>query len=104
MSPNKNNSYVIVTVLDQELEFGIEETTTGQYLFNQIICATGIQEADYFGLQYDNQRNQTLWLNLEETIWKQVWKKYICLFTFWGPIIYFIEDRSPSRHKWVFCI
>ena len=75
MSPNnKNNSYVIVTVLDQELEFGIEETTTGQYLFNQIICASGIQEPDYFGLQYTNQRNQTLWLNLEETIWKQVWK------------------------------
>ena len=21
-----------------------------------------------------------------------------------GPIIYFIEDRSPSRHKWGFCI
>ena len=71
-SKNKNNSYVIVTVLDQDLEFGIEETTTGQYLFNQIICATGIQKEDYFGLQYDNQRNQTLWLNLEETIWKQV--------------------------------
>ena len=22
----------------------------------------------------------------------------------WGPIIYFIEGRSPSRHKWRFCI
>jgi len=71
----KGQSNVRVTTADTELQFGIQNKTTGKALFDQIISTTGIRENWYFGLQYIDRRNQPAWLNMKDKVLKQDIKK-----------------------------
>jgi hypothetical protein len=42
---------VRVTTVDAELEFAIQQSTTGKQLFDQVVKTIGLREIWFFGLQ-----------------------------------------------------
>ncbi|XP_013109714.1 moesin/ezrin/radixin homolog 1 isoform X1 [Stomoxys calcitrans] len=55
---------VRVTTMDAELEFAIQQTTTGKQLFDQVVKTIGLREVWFFGLQYTDSKGDSTWIKL----------------------------------------
>lgn len=66
---------VRVTTLDAELEFAIQQSTTGKQLFDQVVKTIGLREIWFFGLQYIDTKGYTTWLKLNKRVLNQDVKK-----------------------------
>lgn len=66
---------VRVITMDAELEFSIQQTTTGKQLFDQVVKTIGLREIWYFGLQYTDTKGFVTWLKLNKRVLSQDIKK-----------------------------
>ena len=62
---------VRVITMDAELEFSIQNTTTGKQLFDQVVKTIGLREIWYFGLQYKDTKGLITWLKLNKKVLSQ---------------------------------
>jgi hypothetical protein len=86
---------VRVVTMDAELEFSIQQTTTGKQLFDQVVKTIGLREIWYFGLQYKDTKGFVTWLKLNKKVLSQdVTKESPLLFKFRAK--YFPEDASEE--------
>lgn len=65
ISPQMN---VRVTTMDAELEFAIQQTTTGKQLFDQVVKTIGLREVWFFGLQYTDSKGDLTWIKLYKKV------------------------------------
>lgn len=61
---------VRVTTMDAELEFAIQQTTTGKQLFDQVVKTIGLREVWFFGLQYTDSKGDLTWIKLYKKVSK----------------------------------
>lgn len=61
--------------MDAELEFAIQQNTTGKQLFDQVVKTIGLREIWFFGLQYVDSKGYTTWLKLNRKVSSQDVKK-----------------------------
>ncbi|KXJ75892.1 hypothetical protein RP20_CCG010558 [Aedes albopictus] len=61
---NKLAMNVRVTTMDAELEFAIQQSTTGKQLFDQVVKTIGLREVWFFGLQYTDSKGDLTWIKL----------------------------------------
>ncbi|XP_067008507.1 moesin/ezrin/radixin homolog 1 isoform X1 [Anabrus simplex] len=66
---------VRVTTMDAELEFSIQQTTTGKQLFDQVVKTIGLREVWFFGLQYTDSKGDLTWIKLYKKVLSQDVKK-----------------------------
>lgn len=66
---------VRVTTVDAELEFAIQQTTTGKQLFDQVVKTIGLREIWFFGLQFIDNKGLSAWLKLNKKVTSQDVKK-----------------------------
>ncbi|XP_061393800.1 moesin/ezrin/radixin homolog 1 isoform X2 [Musca vetustissima] len=66
---------VRVTTMDAELEFAIQQTTTGKQLFDQVVKTIGLREVWFFGLQYTDSKGDSTWIKLYKKVMNQDVKK-----------------------------
>ena len=66
---------VRVTTMDAELEFAIQQSTTGKQLFDQVVKTIGLREIWFFGLQYSDSKGYATWLKLNRKVSSQDVKK-----------------------------
>lgn len=66
---------VRVTTMDAELEFAIQQTTTGKQLFDQVVKTIGLREVWFFGLQYTDSKGDQTWIKLYKKVMNQDVKK-----------------------------
>lgn len=59
---------VRVTTMDAELEFAIQQTTTGKQLFDQVVKTIGLREVWFFGLQYTDNKGDMTWIKLYKKV------------------------------------
>ncbi|XP_043221515.1 moesin/ezrin/radixin homolog 1-like isoform X2 [Amphibalanus amphitrite] len=64
-----------VTTMDAELEFAIQQSTTGKQLFDQVVKTIGLREIWFFGLQYTDSKGYITWLKLNKKVTSQDIKK-----------------------------
>ncbi|XP_075215628.1 moesin isoform X2 [Lycorma delicatula] len=62
--PSTEHMNVRVTTMDAELEFAIQQTTTGKQLFDQVVKTIGLREVWFFGLQYTDSKGDLTWIKL----------------------------------------
>lgn len=93
MPPRPVNVRVIT--MDAELEFSIQQTTTGKQLFDQVVKTIGLREIWYFGLQYKDTKGLLTWLKLNKKVLSQdISKESPLVFKFRAK--YFPEDASEE--------
>jgi len=86
---------VRVTTMDAELEFAIQNNTTGKQLYDQVVKTIGLREIWFFGLQYIDSKNYSTWLKLTKKVLSQdVRKETPLLFKFRGK--FYPEDVSEE--------
>ncbi|XP_065057552.1 moesin/ezrin/radixin homolog 1-like [Rhopilema esculentum] len=86
---------VRVTTMDAELEFAIQQNTTGKQLFDQVVKTIGLREIWFFGLQYTDLKGYVTWLKLNKKVTQQDVKKDTTLqFKFRAK--FFPEDVSEE--------
>jgi len=66
---------VRVTTVDAELEFAIQQSTTGKQLFDQVVKTIGLREIWFFGLQFTDNKGFSAWLKLNKKVVHQDVKK-----------------------------
>ncbi|XP_056634193.1 moesin/ezrin/radixin homolog 1 isoform X3 [Diorhabda carinulata] len=66
---------VRVTTMDAELEFAIQQTTSGKQLFDQVVKTIGLREVWFFGLQYTDSKGDLTWVKLYRKVMSQDVKK-----------------------------
>ncbi|XP_014262199.1 moesin/ezrin/radixin homolog 1 isoform X2 [Cimex lectularius] len=66
---------VRVTTMDAELEFSIQQSTTGKQLFDQVVKTIGLREVWFFGLQYTDGKGDSTWIKLYKKVMNQDVKK-----------------------------
>lgn len=66
---------VRVTTMDAELEFAIQQTTTGKQLFDQVVKTIGLREVWFFSLQYTDSKGDLTWIKLAKKVMSQDVKK-----------------------------
>ena len=57
--------------MKEDMEFTVRTTSTGKYLFEQVISTIGMREMWFFGLQFEDDEGHLTWLNLNKTIVSQ---------------------------------
>lgn len=70
--------------MDAELEFAIQQSTTGKQLFDQVVKTIGLREVWFFGLQYTDPKGDLTWIKL----YKKVSRRLLLhsLLAFFPPI------------------
>lgn len=66
--------------MDAELEFAIQQSTTGKQLFDQVVKTIGLREVWFFGLQYTDPKGDLTWIKLYKKV-----------------------SSGPSAHIWLNC-
>jgi len=66
---------VRVMTVDAELEFAIQQSTTGKQLFDQVVKTIGLREIWFFGLQFTDSKGLIAWLKLNKKVTSQDVKK-----------------------------
>lgn len=66
--------------MDAELEFAIQQSTTGKQLFDQVVKTIGLREVWFFGLQYTDPKGDLTWIKLYKKV-----------------------SNRPSAHTWLNC-
>lgn len=84
---------VRVTTMDAELEFAIQQTTTGKQLFDQVVKTIGLREVWFFGLQYTDSKGDLTWIKL----YKKVSAPCSPLPGFWLVLVMVVCPESLSR-------
>lgn len=67
--------------MDAELEFAIQQTTTGKQLFDQVVKTIGLREVWFFGLQYTDSRGDLTWIKLYKKVSRMMMvhcKMFVC--------------------------
>nr|XP_033342330.1 moesin/ezrin/radixin homolog 1 isoform X2 [Megalopta genalis] len=84
---------VRVTTMDAELEFAIQQTTTGKQLFDQVVKTIGLREVWFFGLQYTDSKGDLTWIKL--------YKKVVAsgLRKFWHVMNQEVKKETPLQFK-----
>ena len=54
--------------MDAELEFAIQQTTSGKQLFDQVVKTIGLREVWFFGLQYTDSKGDLTWIKLYKKV------------------------------------
>lgn len=54
--------------MDAELEFAIQQSTTGKQLFDQVVKTIGLREVWFFGLQYTDPKGDLTWIKLYKKV------------------------------------
>ncbi|KAK8384679.1 hypothetical protein O3P69_014331 [Scylla paramamosain] len=62
---------VKIVTLDAELEFSLPWRATGRELFELVSRTIGLRETWYFGLQYEDSKNNFAWLKMEKKVQDQ---------------------------------
>ncbi|KAK4302353.1 hypothetical protein Pmani_025539 [Petrolisthes manimaculis] len=62
---------VKIVTLDAELEFNLPWRATGRDLFELVARTIGLRETWYFGLQYQDSKNNFAWLKMEKKVQDQ---------------------------------
>lgn len=57
--------------MDAELEFAIQQSTTGKQLFDQVVKTIGLREVWFFGLQYTDPKGDLTWIKLYKKVMSQ---------------------------------
>lgn len=70
--------------MDAELEFAIQQTTTGKQLFDQVVKTIGLREVWFFGLQYTDSKGDLTWIKL--------YKKVCSMICFFLSFSYFMRS------------
>lgn len=71
--PSGRHVPIRVRMLDESEEtFDISQRATGKVLFEMVCAHLNLIEGDYFGLEYQDQRKMTVWLDLLKPIMKQL--------------------------------
>lgn len=90
---------VRVTTMDAELEFAIQQTTSGKQLFDQVVKTIGLREVWFFGLQYTDSKGDLTWVKL----YRKVCTLYIQIYESRRKTLYvriyismFLEERFLS--------
>ncbi|XP_041348880.1 merlin-like [Gigantopelta aegis] len=96
--PSKGSSKsfpVRITTMDAELEFDIENKTTGKELFDLVCRTIGLRETWYFGLQHVDSKGYIAWLKFEKKVLDQdVGKEIPIQFLFLAK--FYPEDVSEE--------
>lgn len=71
---------VRVTTMDAELEFAIQQTTTGKQLFDQVVKTIGLREVWFFGLQYTDIKGDQTWIKLYKKVRIFDWNSILIVF------------------------
>lgn len=79
---------VKIVMLDAELEFNLPWRATGRDLFDLVVRTIGLRETWYFGLQFEDSKNNFAWLKME---------KRVSLLPVLSFSISFVECRSENR-------
>lgn len=59
---------VKIVTLDAELEFSLPWRASGRELFELVSRTIGLRETWYFGLQYEDSKNNFAWLKMEKKV------------------------------------
>ncbi|XP_022536018.1 FERM, ARHGEF and pleckstrin domain-containing protein 1 isoform X1 [Astyanax mexicanus] len=71
--PSGRHVPIRVRMLDESEEiFDISQRASGKVLFDLVCAHLNLIEGDYFGLEYQDQRKMTVWLDLLKPIMKQL--------------------------------
>lgn len=54
--------------MDADLEFSIQNSTTGKQLFDQVMKTVGLREIWFFGLQYTDGQGFVTWLKMHKKV------------------------------------
>lgn len=65
--------------MDAELEFAIQQSTTGKQLFDQVVKTIGLREVWFFGLQYTDPKGDLTWIKLYKKVSRQFWILFLLL-------------------------
>ncbi|XP_031849915.1 moesin isoform X1 [Nomia melanderi] len=85
---------VRVTTMDAELEFAIQQTTTGKQLFDQVVKTIGLREVWFFGLQYTDNKGDLTWIKL----YKKVAPCGLRM-KFWNVMNQEVKKETPLQFK-----
>uniref|UniRef100_A0A0B7BF17 FERM domain-containing protein n=1 Tax=Arion vulgaris TaxID=1028688 RepID=A0A0B7BF17_9EUPU len=92
--PRPHHNVRVIT-MDAELEFAIQQSTTGKQLFDQVVKTIGLREIWFFGLQYTDSKGYTTWLKLNKKVMSQDVKKELP-FQFKFRAKFYPEDVSEE--------
>ncbi|XP_072541880.1 FERM, ARHGEF and pleckstrin domain-containing protein 1 [Salminus brasiliensis] len=71
--PSGRHVPIRVRMLDESEEiFDISQRASGKVLFDMVCAHLNLIEGDYFGLEFQDQRKMTVWLDLLKPIMKQI--------------------------------
>ncbi|XP_045446977.1 moesin/ezrin/radixin homolog 1-like [Melitaea cinxia] len=82
---------VRVTTMDAELEFAIQQTTTGKQLFDQVVKTIGLREVWFFGLQYTDSKGDLTWIKLYKKVSRNC---LLCLVAIFWKLFVLLTCRS----------
>lgn len=80
--------------MDAELEFAIQQSTTGKQLFDQVVKTIGLREVWFFGLQYTDPKGDLTWIKLYKKVSSKMLILIDCFFVEF-PLIF---EHPPSVH------
>ncbi|XP_048834406.1 FERM, ARHGEF and pleckstrin domain-containing protein 1 isoform X3 [Brienomyrus brachyistius] len=72
MPPGRQISIRVHMLDDTEEVFDVPQRVPGKVLFDLVCAHLNLIEGDYFGLEFQNQRKMTVWLDLLKPIGKQI--------------------------------
>ncbi|XP_047480014.1 merlin-like [Penaeus chinensis] len=86
---------VKIVMLDAELEFNLPWRATGRDLFDLVVRTIGLRETWYFGLQFEDSKNNFAWLKMEKRVQDQdIPKQSVVPFVFLAK--FYPEDVSEE--------
>jgi hypothetical protein len=91
---------VRVTTMDAELEFAIQQTTTGKQLFDQVVKTIGLREVWFFGLQYTDSKGDLTWIKLYKKVGLICALFMLQVQTSFGMSVAYFIDVSFGLCKW----
>lgn len=97
---------VRVTTMDAELEFAIQQTTTGKQLFDQVVKTIGLREVWFFGLQYTDNKGDLTWIKLYKKVrWPIIYcnNYYFLIFVHNSSFLYKIELNLQIYESFCSC-
>lgn len=72
--------------MDAELEFAIQQSTTGKQLFDQVVKTIGLREVWFFGLQYTDPKGDLTWIKLYKKVSRDASLLVLLLAMYFVPI------------------
>lgn len=80
--------------MDAELEFAIQQTTTGKQLFDQVVKTIGLREVWFFGLQYTDSKGDLTWIKLYKKVFKYCLHEFLNISSVLNCILILVARRT----------